>query len=349
MKKRFLGITIPIVTVLITALVFGGFTFQAVMVEAKNDNWPAAITLGSRSIGSSGYFEGVGVGQMIEQFTRVPVSIIPTAGSTAICNLMARGDAQMGVITAFDAYNAFRGQEIYKEKVPLRCIAKGGGSVFGFIVKAGSGINSLQDLKGKRVMGNYIGSEVTVRINLAFLHAAGLTEKDMKWQSYTSIKESLNALVEGSTDACGVPIGSGGAIFLQLGTKIDWTVIKMTDAEIAAAAKELPSCPPATQPKGTYKQVPWDRTGLSAPSYIWVARDLPEDFVYEITKGIFDNLKEFHKIHSRCRDYTMEDALDAPIAAYHAGAVKYWREKGKWTAELEKKQKAFLAEIGEGK
>jgi len=277
-------------------------------------------------------------------------SIIPTAGSTAICELMARGDAQMGVITAFDAYNAFRGQGGYSQKVPLRCIAKGGGSVFGFIVKAGSGINSLKDLKGRRVMGNYIGSEVTTNVNLAYLHAAGLTEKDMKWQSYTRIKESLNApLVEGSTEACGVPIGSGGAIFLQLGTQIDWTVIKMTNTEIEAAAKELPSCPPDTQPKETYEKVPWDRTGLSAPSYIWAARDLPEDFVYEITKAIFDHLKDFHKIHSRCEDYTMESALNSPIAAYHAGAVLYWKEKGKWTAEMEKKQKAFLAEIGEEK
>lgn len=349
MKKRFLGIPMSIGTVLIAAVVLSGFAFQATSAEAKKDNWPSAITLGSRSAGSSGYFEGVGVGKMIEQYTGVPVAIVPTAGSTAICELMARGDAQMGVITAYDAFNAFRGKGDFSKKVPLRCIAKGGGSVFGFVVKAGSGIKSLKDLKGRRVMGKYVGSEVSTRINLAYLHAAGLTEKDMKWQSYSSIGESLNALVEGSTEACGVPIGAGGAIFLQLGTKIDWTIIKMTDAEIEAAAKELPSCPLDTQPKGTYEKVPWDRTGLSAPSYIWAARVLPEDFVYEITRAIFENLNEFHKIHARCKDYTMDSALKAPIAAYHEGAVRYWKEKGKWTADMEKKQKEFLAEISEAR
>ena len=56
---------------------------------------------------------------------------------------------------------------------------------------------------------------------------------------------------------------------------------------------------------------------------------VPDDVVYIITKAVFDNLDEFKKLHPAFANLDakemVKDGLSAPM---HAGALRYYKEKG---------------------
>ena len=68
------------------------------------------------------------------------------------------------------------------------------------------------------------------------------------------------------------------------------------------------------------------------------------DLVYLLTKTIGDNLQRLHEMAGAWKVYTMDIALATKgyPHAYHQGAVRYFKERGLWTAENEEWNQAQL-------
>jgi TRAP-type uncharacterized transport system substrate-binding protein len=64
--------------------------------------------------------------------------------------------------------------------------------------------------------------------------------------------------------------------------------------------------------------------------------------VYQVTKAIFDNLPDWTGVHPLARQWSLKKALQINVAPYHEGAIRYYKEKGVWTAAMDAKQKALL-------
>ena len=80
-------------------------------------------------------------------------------------------------------------------------------------------------------------------------------------------------------------------------------------------------------------------------------RDLPDSFVYEWTKLIWEHIDELYDIHACFKVWSLDETLDPKLmfCPFHAGAVQYYKEIGRWTPECEAKQKALLEEMGDPK
>lgn len=79
--------------------------------------------------------------------------------------------------------------------------------------------------------------------------------------------------------------------------------------------------------------------------YLVSRAELPDDAVYQMVKALWENYKEFAPIHPLLKEWTPERFVSKEARIpYHPGAVKFYKERGAWTSEMEKLQTALLAE-----
>src|SRR5215475_2918794 len=127
---------------------------------------------------------------------------VASNGSVANVAAIASGSMQSAFTQSDVAFWAFNGTGIYdgRPKVDvLRAIANLYPESFHLVVRKGSGIKTMADLKGKRMSLDEPGSGTLVDARL-ILGAYGMTEKDIKAE-YLKSQQAADKVKEGSLDA----------------------------------------------------------------------------------------------------------------------------------------------------
>jgi TRAP transporter TAXI family solute receptor len=187
-------------------------------------------------------------------------------------------------------------------------------------------IKSVKDLKGKSVSIGAPGSGVYFNA-VDVLGAAGLTENDIKAQ-YQSFADSADALKDGKIDAAFIVAGAPTPAIVELCTTNDAYLVPI-DGEIAQ--KLFDSCPfysAYTIPANTYKNQSADVTTVTVKATLIVSANASEDDVYNLTKAIFDNKDAIAKENGKGSELSLENATSGLTVPFHAGAAKYFAEKG---------------------
>ena len=275
------------------------------------------------------------VGGMIANAVSQPGKIIVTAqasnGSVANVNGIAGGSLESGFSQSDVATWAQTGTGIYEGKpsVPgLRLIANLYPESIHVVVKKGSGIKSIADLKGKRVALDEPGSGTLVDAKL-ILGAYGLKESDIQPQ-YIKPNQAGDKMKDGALDAFffvgGAPAGAIAEL-ASSGTGIE--LLPISGAQSEALRKSSPFFAVDHIPADTYKGVPAVET-LSVGAQ-WVTSDKADtNTVYEITKALFSDStqKTLQAGHAKGKLITKENAVKGAGIPFHPGAEKYYREVG---------------------
>jgi uncharacterized protein len=275
------------------------------------------------------------VGGMIANAVSQPGKIIVTAqasnGSVANVNAIAGGALESGFSQADVATWAQKGTGIYEGKpnVPnLRLIANLYPESVHVVVRKGSGIKSVADLKGKRVALDEPGSGTLVNARL-ILAAYGVKEGDIK-PEYIKPNQAGDKMKDGALDAFffvgGAPAGAIAEL-ASSGTGIELLPIDGPQAEGLRMAS--PFFAPDSIPAETYKGVAAVKT-LSVGAQ-WVTSDKADAAtVYEITKALYSDAtqKTLAAGHAKGKLITKENAVKGAGIPFHPGAEKYYREAG---------------------
>jgi uncharacterized protein len=275
------------------------------------------------------------VGGMIANAVSQPGKIIVTAqasnGSVANVNGIAGGSLESGFSQSDVATRAPTGTGLYdgKPSVPgLRLIANLYPESIHVVVRKGSGIKSVADLKGKRVALDEPGSGTLVDAKL-ILAAYGLKESDIQPQ-YIKPNQAGDKMKDGALDAFffvgGAPAGAIAEL-ASSGTGIELLAIDGPQAE--ALRKSSPFFAVDHIAADTYKGVPAVQT-LSVGAQ-WVTSDKADtNTVYEITKALFSDStqKALQAGHAKGKLITKENAVKGAGIPFHPGAEKYYKEVG---------------------
>ena len=90
-----------------------------------------------------------------------------------------------------------------------------------------------------------------------------------------------------------------------------------------------PTTPRRRSPAGLYSNNPQPTETYGVWPRSWPRPRLPDDVVYQLVKATFDNFEEFKKLHPAFANLKAEEMVKNGLSApLHAGAEKYYKEKG---------------------
>ena len=199
-------------------------------------------------------------------------------------------------------------------------------SAMHIVVKAGSKITSIADLKGKNVAVGTAGSGYESFASKV-IASAGMSYDDMKVQMINP-SQMADAMKNGQIDAFFYPVQAPGSAITELALSADIEIMNLPSDFTEKFLNEHVGYVTYTIPAGTYKGQDSDISTLATGQFIATDREnFSEDELYVLMRDIFDNREEWVVSHNTCTEIT-DTNIGSLIVPLHAGAVKFYRERG---------------------
>ena len=286
------------------------------------------MTMGTGGTSGTYYAFGGVLGQYIKNHAGVDVTVVSTDGSKANIQGIAAGDYQLGTVQSDVMAYAWDGTRSFETdgKVDSFRVVAGLYAESVQLVTMDPAIKSVADLKGRSVSIGAPGSGVYFNA-VDVLAAAGLTVDDIKPQ-YLSFGDSADGLKDGKIDAAFIVAGAPTAAISELCTTNAAYLVPI-DGDVAQKLMDAsPFYTSYTIPAETYAGQTTDVTTVTVKATLIVSADASEDDVYNLTKAIFDHTAEIAKENGKGAELSIENATSGMTAPFHAGAAKYFAEKG---------------------
>ena len=254
-----------------------------------------------------------------------------TGGSVANLQLIGTGKPYIALAQADATIDAYNGEGKFKSgKVPVRAMMLLYTNLMHAVTVEGTGINSIADLKGKRVSTGSPGSATEV-FAFRVLEAAGIDpNKDIR-KERLGASESVNAIKDKKIDAfffvVGLPTSSVTDLASTPGVKIKF--LDHANLLPAMVKKNGNIYIADVIPKGTYAGMDKDNQATAVANLLVANANMSDEAVYNIVKTIFDRQKDLIAVHKAAADIKLDKQKpDASPVPWHPGAVKYYKEKG---------------------
>ncbi len=254
-----------------------------------------------------------------------------TGGSVDNLKLIASGQSEMGFSMADAADDAFKGNDKFKSgKVPLQTLLVVYPNRMHVVTFEGSGVNTMADMKGKRVSTGSPGSATEV---MAFrvIEAAGFDkDKDMK-RERLGVAESVNAIKDRKIDAFfwvgGLPTAAVTDLAATPGLKIK--MIDHADLVEKMNAKYGKLYSAGKIPATAYPGMDKDNANTEVWNIIVTGDKMSNDDAYNIVKTLVEKKADIVAVHKEAESFSLTNQIQerSPVP-FHPGALKYFKEKG---------------------
>jgi|GEM_PF-1037484 len=291
------------------------------------------LVYSTNPVGTGYYSVAAGQGGLLATKTPLNTIVTPSTGPEGIVAAMKAGESQLGVNCPQHFITYWEDSEGPYGLENIRSIQSGNVLCFSFIVNADAGIETVVDLAGKRVTFDGLSDTHKV-MSEAILSAYGIDPQNGIIRQKMSFSTSgLTELAERRTDACIASIA--GSKLEELASKITPRVLPIAAAEGAKVHEAYPALVPAQ----LFSNVPGMDAGMEIvgmPTVLFCMDDLDDDVVYLITKTLVENYDSLEVICEELKEWTKEAAASKNANfPYHDGAIRYYREIGVWTAEMD--------------
>jgi uncharacterized protein len=165
------------------------------------------ITIGTNPQGTEYYVVGGGLAKMFSEKLGVQSIVQPYAGSSVYLPLIQDGEVTMGLSSSLDSGGAYRGEQGRSPMTKLRALARLWPLPYGYIVRGDSGIRTIADLRGRRVVIDIRANAALADVNRAMLAVGGLADADVRPVTIGGVPQGVQAVVEGTADASPVAVG----------------------------------------------------------------------------------------------------------------------------------------------
>jgi uncharacterized protein len=307
------------------------------------------IVLGGNPQGSQLYPISQAISSVVTNNSDLRVDVLPQGGSV-LYPMMQTDEVDLALVNPMDALSALKGEDSYAgpsrgNGFPMVTVMLGSPIGLSLVSAANADIRSAADLAGQRVVADYgafASAGLTAQVVLA---AAGLDLNDVEVVTVSSYPEGVRAVIEGRAVASTGSVGSSIVRELEASRGARYLEVKNNFATNQVIKKLGAAFYPFRLEAG--------QPGVEEA--IWViAYDIPivarpnleDETVYNFVSAVWDNYAELGQIYNPLESWTPERfASTKAIIPYHPGAIRFYRDKGVWTDDIEAHNQSLIEDL----
>jgi TRAP transporter TAXI family solute receptor len=255
----------------------------------------------------------------------------PTGGSIYNLNALRADELQFGIAQSEWLHHAYHGTSLFEAQGRfdgLRAVFSVNAEPFSVLARAGSGIDSFEDLAGKRVNAGSPGSGLRALTELV-MNAYGMPEDEQVFASELDGADMVQALCQDRLDVIVYSVSHPAAAITEASNACDVSFVEVAGPAVDKLIEDYPFYRHAGIPAGMYKGQTESRHTFGVGATLSASAAVSDDVVYLVVKAVFDNIDEFRKLHPAFallkEGEMIRDSLSAPL---HAGAVRYYTQRG---------------------
>ena len=327
--KRFFAISV--MTVFLMALVACGNEDGRDGAGPRRNNYFVTVLTGP----TSGIFFPIG-GAFSSHLRHIGYRTSVTATGATVENIrfILSGQGEMAiamsdaVIQAIQAYGAFEGQSPATE---LRAMMGLWPNYVQIVTVEGSGINSFEDMRGRRIGVGAPNSGVELNARMMF-EAHGMTYADAN-VDFLSYGQAIEQMRNGLIDAAFVTSGLGNATIRELSANNNVAFVPVEGEGLRRLLELYPFFIESHIPAYIYGTAA-DTPTVSVMNIMLVSDTLPSNVVYDILESVYseEGMETISASHSNALNHIMLSTalrgISGTVIPFHDGAVEFYRSRG---------------------
>lgn len=250
-----------------------------------------------------------------------------TGASVENTLMITEKTAELALIMNDVAFQAYNGEGRFEgEPKPIRTVFQMYPHHYHVVVLADSDVQSIDDIRGKRVSIGAPGSGTEFKTDLV------LTALGISYDEFTEFRlpfaETGEDLRDGRIDVGIWDVAAPTSSVMEITATRDIRLISFSDEEIEQITSAHPFYSRFEMAPGTYPGQDEPVVNPSVWNSVICHEEYPEDYVYDIVKAMFENIDHLIAIHHFANFSTPENTLEHAVIPLHPGAIRYFEEIG---------------------
>ena len=213
---------------------------------------------------------------------------------------------------------------------------------YGLLVREDSGIDSFEDLEGKRFPKLTANTSINNKME-GFLNYGGLGWEDVE-QVPIAYGEQIAGLEGGQIDAMYQNVVGSNIEELASKTDVKWLTFDDPDPDRYRTWEELAPMVTVGEVTGGAGMEEGESARVleyTIPLTTLGSRDADE--VHGVVRAVAENFEHYEGTTPDAKQFSFEAVLKEPLVVpFHEGTVRYFEERGVWTEELQRKNDALI-------
>ena len=298
---------------------------------------PEQMVWSTYGTGTSTYADVAAVSGAITTNEGTPVRVITSDTAIGRMAPLKEGPAQFSrtgdeYIFSFEGTHEFTSERWGPQDVQVVWAPV---SPHSLLVKEDSGIDTFEDLRGKKFPDVIANPSVNEKLD-GFLAYGGLTRDDVE-EVPVAYGDQTAALEAGALDVQFQQVYGASLYELDATTPVKWLDMDDTDPERIAAVNEVVPSVEIGEFSGAAGQEEGESTnGMLYTVPIVTYADTDPDVVYSLIRAIVDGYEQYADVTPTTAAWAGDRVLHGPKQVpFHEGLVRFLTEEGYWTEEAE--------------
>lgn len=310
-----------------------------------------AASIGSNPPGSVLYVFASAMSKLATDGGAVRLTVQPYAGTSTFLPLIDSGEVELGVNNAVDVGLSYRGPSFkvggknpFQHTPNMRMTMRLAPLMIAPVVRRDSPIKTIQDVKGKRVTGEYPANLAIWYNVFGWLSSGGLTWNDVKVVPVPGLNEGIDALVQGRADVSSYAMNGAKVREADAAVGVRHLSVDCSPEGEKRVRAAVPGYYVRPVKKGEAAAVVEDICVIAYDTYVSTGKGTADDVIRGLLKAVWDNSAKVPPFHPLLKDWKREHMASADVTIpYHPAAVAFYRELKVWTPEMEQAQQRLLA------